>query len=335
MGRRIITTENLEEDIKIEGQLRPQFLDDYIGQEKAKKTLKVYIEAAKARGEALDHVLFYGPPGLGKTTLAGIIANEMGVNLKVTSGPAIEKPGEIAAILNSLQENDVLFVDEIHRLNRQVEEVLYPAMEDYAIDIMIGKGASARSIRLNLPKFTLVGATTRVGMLTAPLRDRFGVVDRLEFYTNEELKTIILRSARVLDVEIEEEGAMELARRSRGTPRLANRLLKRVRDFAQVKYDGRITRQVADYALDLLDVDRYGLDHNDRMILLTMIEKFQGGPVGLDTLAAAISEDAGTLEDVYEPYLLQNGFIQRTPRGRIVTERAYGHLGIPSPLGEV
>ncbi|HJC89450.1 MAG TPA: Holliday junction branch migration DNA helicase RuvB [Candidatus Mediterraneibacter excrementigallinarum] len=335
MGKRIITTENLEEDIKIEGQLRPQFLDDYIGQEKAKKTLKVYIEAAKARGEALDHVLFYGPPGLGKTTLAGIIANEMGVNLKVTSGPAIEKPGEIAAILNSLQENDVLFVDEIHRLNRQVEEVLYPAMEDYAIDIMIGKGASARSIRLNLPKFTLVGATTRVGMLTAPLRDRFGVVDRLEFYTNEELKTIILRSARVLDVEIEEEGAMELARRSRGTPRLANRLLKRVRDFAQVKYDGRITRQVADYALDLLDVDRYGLDHNDRMILLTMIEKFQGGPVGLDTLAAAISEDAGTLEDVYEPYLLQNGFIQRTPRGRIVTERAYGHLGIPSPLGEV
>ena len=335
MGKRIITTENLEEDIKIEGQLRPQFLDDYIGQEKAKKTLKVYIEAAKARGEALDHVLFYGPPGLGKTTLAGIIANEMGVNLKVTSGPAIEKPGEIAASLNSLQENDVLFVDEIHRLNRQVEEVLYPAMEDYAIDIMIGKGASARSIRLNLPKFTLVGATTRVGMLTAPLRDRFGVVDRLEFYTNEELKTIILRSARVLDVEIEEEGAMELARRSRGTPRLANRLLKRVRDFAQVKYDGKITRQVADYALDLLDVDRYGLDHNDRMILLTMIEKFQGGPVGLDTLAAAISEDAGTLEDVYEPYLLQNGFIQRTPRGRIVTERAYGHLGIPSPLGEV
>ena len=332
VGKRIITTENLEEDIKIEGQLRPQTLDDYIGQEKAKKTLKVYIEAAKARGEALDHVLFYGPPGLGKTTLAGIIANEMGVNLKVTSGPAIEKPGEIAAILNSLQENDVLFVDEIHRLNRQVEEVLYPAMEDYAIDIMIGKGASARSVRLNLPQFTLVGATTRVGMLTAPLRDRFGVVDRLEFYTNEELKTIILRSARVLGVEIEEEGALELARRSRGTPRLANRLLKRVRDFAQVKYDGRITRQVADYALDLLDVDKYGLDHNDRMILLTMIEKFQGGPVGLDTLAAALSEDAGTLEDVYEPYLLQNGFIQRTPRGRIVTERAYGHLGIPSPL---
>ena len=331
MGKRIITTENLEEDIKIESELRPQFLTDYIGQEKARQTLSVYISAAKARGEALDHVLFYGPPGLGKTTLAGIIANEMGVHMKVTSGPAIEKPGEMAAILNSLQEHDVLFVDEIHRLNRQVEEVLYPAMEDFAIDIMIGKGASARSIRLDLPKFTLVGATTRAGMLTAPLRDRFGVVNRLEFYTDEELKTIILRSAEVLNVEIDSAGALELARRSRGTPRLANRLLKRVRDFAQVKYDGRITKKVADYSLDLLDVDKYGLDHIDRSILLTMIEKFQGGPVGLDTLAAAISEDAGTLEDVYEPYLLKNGFIQRTPRGRTVTELAYSHLGIPAP----
>ena len=334
MGRRIITTENLEEDIRIEGELRPLYLKEYIGQEKTKQTLEIYIKAAKERGEPLDHVLFYGPPGLGKTTLAGVIANEMGVNMKVTSGPAIEKPGEMAAILNSLQENDVLFVDEIHRLNRQVEEVLYPAMEDYAIDIMIGKGAGARSIRLNLPKFTLVGATTRAGMLTAPLRDRFGVVNRLEFYTDEELKTIVLRSAKVLNVEIEEEGALELARRSRGTPRLANRLLKRVRDFAQVKYDGVITKKVADYALDLLDVDKYGLDHIDRGILLTMIEKFQGGPVGLDTLAAAVSEDAGTLEDVYEPYLLKNGFIQRTPRGRVVTELAYRHLGIPSPLQE-
>ena len=328
MSRRIITTENLEEDIKIENHLRQQLLVDYFGKENLKETLKIYIEAAKARNEALDHVLFYGPPGLGKTTLAGIIANEMNVNIKITSGPAIEKPGEMAAILNNLQEGDVLFVDEIHRLNRQVEEVLYPAMEDYAIDIMIGKGASARSIRLDLPKFTLVGATTRAGMLTAPLRDRFGVVNRLEFYTIEELKTIIMRSAKVLEVGIDEKGAYALARRSRGTPRLANRLLKRVRDFAQVKYDGYITEDVANYALDLLDVDKEGLDQTDRGLLLTMIEKFQGGPVGLDTLAAAIGEDSGTIEDVYEPYLIKNGFIQRTPRGRVVTDAAYAHLGI-------
>ena len=319
----------MEEDIAVEGSLRPQNLSEYIGQEKVKKNLRVFIEAAKMRGESLDHVLLYGPPGLGKTTLAGIIANEMDSNLKITSGPAIEKPGEIAAVLNGLSDGDVLFIDEIHRLNRQVEEVLYPAMEDYAIDIMIGKGPGARSVRLNLPKFTLVGATTRAGMLTAPLRDRFGVVHHLELYNEEELKTIILRSAHVLGVEIEEEGAMELARRSRGTPRLANRLLKRVRDFAQVKYDGVITKEVANYALDLLDVDKFGLDHIDRNILITMIEKFQGGPVGLETLAASISEDAGTLEDVYEPYLLKNGFIQRTPRGRVVTELAYQHLGIP------
>ena len=328
MERRIITTDVIEEDLKTEGNLRPQLLVDYIGQEKAKENLKVYIEAAKQRNDALDHVLFYGPPGLGKTTLAGIIANEMGVHLKVTSGPAIEKPGEMAAILNNLQEHDVLFVDEIHRLNRQVEEVLYPAMEDYAIDIMIGKGTSARSIRLELPKFTLVGATTRAGMLTAPLRDRFGVVHHLEYYTENELKTIIIRSAKVLGVEIDEEGAMEMARRSRGTPRLANRLLKRVRDFAQVRYDGKITKEVADFALNLLEVDRYGLDQIDRRILSTIMVQFSGGPGGLETLAAAIGEDSGTIEDVYEPYLIKNGFLVRTPRGRVAGDFAYEHLGI-------
>ncbi len=328
---RVIETNITEEDIRIEGTLRPQKLDDYIGQKKAKENLKVYIEAAKGRGDALDHVLLYGPPGLGKTTLAGIIANEMGVNMKVTSGPAIEKPGEMAAILNNLQEGDLLFVDEIHRLNRQVEEVLYPAMEDYAIDIMIGKGASARSIRLELPHFTLVGATTRAGLLTAPLRDRFGVIHRLEFYTVEELKCIIIHSAGILDVRIDEAGAMEMARRSRGTPRLANRLLKRVRDFAQVRFDGAITQEVANQALNLLDVDKMGLDRVDRNMLDTMIYKFNGGPVGLDTLAAAIGEDPGTIEDVYEPYLLQNGFLNRTPRGRVVTEAAYRHLGLEIP----
>lgn len=328
MSRKIITTEETEEDKKIDGTLRPQCLKDYIGQEKIKSTLKIFIDAAKSRGEALDHVLFYGPPGLGKTTLCGIIANEMGVNLKVTSGPAIEKPGEMAAILNNLQEGDVLFVDEIHRLNRQVEEVLYPAMEDFAIDIMLGKDSSARSIRLDLPKFTLVGATTRAGLLTAPLRDRFGVIQRLEFYTPEELCVIVKRSAKVLGVEIDEEGAFEIARRSRGTPRLANRLLKRVRDFAQVKYDGAITRDVADFALDILDVDKLGLDNNDRTLLLTLIQKFSGGPVGLETLAASIGEDSGTLEDVYEPYLLMNGLIMRTPRGRMATDLAYRHLGL-------
>lgn len=331
MERRIITTEVTEEEKRTEQSLRPQMLAQYIGQEKIKTNLKVYIDAARARGESLDHVLFYGPPGLGKTTLSGIIANEMGVNMKVTSGPAIEKPGEMAAILNNLQEGDVLFVDEIHRLNRQVEEVLYPAMEDFAIDIMLGKESSARSIRLDLPHFTLVGATTRAGLLTAPLRDRFGVVQKLEFYTPEELKIIVERSAGVMGVEIHEDGAAEIARRSRGTPRLANRLLRRVRDFAQVRYDGVITRQVADFALDILDVDKMGLDNNDRNILLTMIQKFGGGPVGLDTLAAALGEDAGTLEDVYEPYLLMNGFLNRTPRGRVATEHAYRHLGYCPP----
>ena len=335
MNKRVITTELMEEDIGIENHLRPKLLEDYIGQTGIKDKLKVYIQAAKQREEPLDHVLFYGPPGLGKTTLAMIIANEMnvhlkitelGVNLRVTSGPAIEKPGEIAAVLNSLSEGDVLFIDEIHRMNRQVEEVLYPAMEDFAIDIMIGKGATARSVRLDLPRFTLVGATTRAGMLSAPLRDRFGVVSRLEFYKPEELCQIIRRSAKVLGVKIDEAGAMELARRSRGTPRLANRLLKRVRDFAQVRFHGDITKEAADYALDLLEVDKFGLDHIDRRVLLTMIDQFDGGPVGLDTLAAAIGEDAATLEDVYEPYLLQNGLIARTPRGRMATAAAYEHF---------
>lgn len=327
MERRVISTESFQEDERLESSLRPLSLDEYIGQERIKDNLRVYIKAAKRRGDVLDHVLFYGPPGLGKTTLAGIISNEMGTNFKVTSGPAIEKPGEMAAILNNLSEGDVLFVDEIHRLNRQVEEVLYPAMEDFAIDIVIGKGASARSIRLELPKFTLVGATTRAGLLTAPLRDRFGVVNHLEFYTTAELEKIIKRSAQVLEVDIDEGGAYELARRSRGTPRLANRMLKRVRDFAQVKYDGRITREVADYALTLMDVDKDGLDRNDRMILSAIIGKFGGGPVGIETIAASIGEDAGTLEDVYEPYLVQNGFINRTPRGRVASRLAYECLG--------
>lgn len=328
MAGRVIETKLLEEDVKLEGSLRPQKLKEYIGQKKIKDILSIYIEAAKQRNDSLDHVLFYGPPGLGKTTLAGIIANEMEVHVKVTSGPAIEKPGEIAAILNNLQEGDILFIDEIHRLNRQVEEVLYPAMEDFAIDIMIGKGTAARSVRLDLPKFTLIGATTRAGLLTAPLRDRFGVIQHLEFYSVEELMLIIQHSARILQISIDEAGARELARRSRGTPRLANRMLKRVRDFAQVKYNGQITLEAANTALDMLDVDKLGLDQTDRTILITMIEKFSGGPVGLDTLSAAIGEDSGTVEEVYEPYLLKNGLIMRTPRGRVVTDLTYRHLGI-------
>ena len=328
MAKRIITTDETEEDIRLDPGLRPQTLDDYIGQEKAKNTLRIFIEAARQRKDPLDHVLFYGPPGLGKTTLAGIIANEMDVNLKVTSGPAIEKPGEMAAVLNNLQEGDVLFVDEIHRLNRQVEEVLYPAMEDFAIDIMIGKGAAARSVRRDLPRFTLIGATTRAGLLTAPLRARVGVVQHLEFYTEKELQTIIIRSASVLGVKIDTRGALEIARRSRGTPRLANRLLKRVRDYAQVRYDGRITSEVSSEALDLLEVDRYGLEPLDRRILETIIVKFSGGPVGLDTLAASIGEDSGTIEDVYEPYLIKKGFVNRTPKGRVASGLAYKHLGL-------
>ena len=326
--RRIISTVASEEDIRNDDTLRPKFLTDYIGQKKAKEMMKVYIEAAKGREEPLDHVLLYGPPGLGKTTLAGIIANEMGVHIKITSGPAIEKPGDVAAILNNLKEGDVLFVDEIHRLNRQVEEVLYPAMEDFAIDVVIGKGATSKSIRLELPKFTLIGATTRAGMLSAPLRDRFGVVNRLEYYTLSELKTIIVRSAGVLGVKVEEDAALEMARRSRGTPRLANRLLKRVRDFAEVKYDGKVTKEVATEVLALLNIDSYGLDHIDREILTTMIEKFSGGPVGLETIAVSIGEDTATIEDVYEPYLIQSGFLARTQRGRIVTDLAYTHLGL-------
>ena len=328
MGR-IISTESLDiEEQKSEYNLRPQYLSEYIGQKKVKDNLHIFIEAAKNRNEPLDHLLLYGPPGLGKTTLSTIVANEMGVNIKITSGPAIEKPGELAAILNNLSDNDILFIDEIHRLSTQVEEVLYPAMEDYAIDVVIGKGAGARSIRLDLPRFTLIGATTRVGMLSAPLRDRFGMVDKLEFYTHDDLREIVMRSAEVLGVDIDEEGALEIARRSRGTPRLANRLLKRCRDYAEVCHDGHIDHDVAKAALDKLQVDSMGLDVNDRNILMTMIEKFAGGPVGLDTLAAAVGEDPGTIEDVYEPYFIMNGFINRTPRGRVVTDLCYRHFGL-------
>ena len=332
-NRRILTTGLREEDRELEPKLRPATLESYIGQESVKENMRVFIQEAKQRKEALDHVLLYGPPGLGKTTLSNIIANEMDVNIKTTSGPAIERPGDMAAVLNSLNEGDILFIDEIHRLNRMIEEILYPAMEDFVIDIMIGKGPGARSVRLDLPRFTLIGATTRIGLLTAPLRDRFGVVQRLEPYSVENLKIILKRSAAVLQVEMEEGGAEEIARRSRGTPRLANRMLKRVRDFAQVRYDGVITEEVARFALDLLAIDKVGLDQTDRKMLLTMIEKFGGGPVGLDTLAASINEESETIEDVYEPYLLQLGYIQRTPRGRVVTRLGYAHFGMTPPEG--
>ena len=326
--KRIISTDVTPDEVKLEASLRPKSLKEYIGQDRVKNNLKIFIEAAKGRRESLDHILLYGPPGLGKTTLAGIVAEEMGVNIKITSGPAIEKPGELAAILNNLSENDVLFIDEIHRLNKQVEEVLYPAMEDFAIDIIMGKGQGARSIRLDLPHFTLIGATTRAGMLSAPLRDRFGVVDRLEFYNVGELMQVIVRSAKVLGIAIDDEGAYEIARRSRGTPRLANRLLKRVRDFAEVEHRGKIDYNVSSSALDRLNVDSAGLDETDRNIIFTIIDRFGGGPVGLDNLAASIGEDSGTIEDVYEPYLIKNGFISRTPKGRVVTDLTYQHFNI-------